>query len=139
MRITGNKPISGVQSKAAQKGKSSSSEAFVPDTGAESVAAAQVAGGSAIQGMDALLALQEVDGVSERRSRAAKHGHSLLDLLEKVRADLLAGHVSEEQLDVLSQRVANRQESGDERIDSVLDEIELRVKVELAKLGRFSD
>jgi len=56
-----------------------------------------------------------------------------------VRADLLAGVISEDRLEALASQVANRQSSGDEQIDSVLDEIELRVKVELAKLGRFAE
>ncbi|MEL7529564.1 MAG: flagellar assembly protein FliX, partial [Pseudomonadota bacterium] len=71
--------------------------------------------------------------------RAARHGHSMLDSLEAVRADLLAGVVSEARLEVLASQVADRKSSGDDRIDSVLEEIELRVKVELAKLGRFTD
>lgn len=139
MRITGNKPITGVQGKGAKKGKSSASEQFAPDMGSDVVQSSQTAGGAAIQGMDALLALQEVDALSERRSRAARHGHTLLDMLETVRTDLLAGHVSEDRLEVLASQVTNRQESGDPKIDSVLEEIELRVKVELAKLGRFPD
>ncbi len=89
--------------------------------------------------MDALLALQEVDDRAERRSRATKHGHNLLDTLESVRADLLAGHVSEDRLELLARQVSKRQSSGDPEVDSVLEEIELRVKVELAKLGRFQD
>ncbi|MCK7614876.1 flagellar assembly protein FliX [Roseibium sediminicola] len=139
MRITGNKPITGVQGKSAKKGKSSSSESFAPDFGSEVVSSSQTAGGSAIQGMDALLALQEVDERAERRSRAARHGHSLLDTLETVRTDLLAGQVSEDRLELLARQVSKRLESGDPKIDSVLEEIELRVKVELAKLGRFPD
>ncbi|ASP33544.1 flagellar assembly protein FliX [Labrenzia sp. VG12] len=139
MRITGNKPITGVQGKGAKKGKPSASEQFAPDMGSEVVQSSQTAGGAAIQGMDALLALQEVDALAERRSRAARHGHTLLDALEAVRTDLLAGHVSEDRLELLARQVADRQESGDSRIDSVLEEIELRVKVELAKLGRFID
>jgi len=139
MRITGNKPITGVQGKSAKKGQTSGSETFVPDLGGDVTSSSQTAGGAAIQGMDALLALQEVDERSERRSRAAKHGHSLLDTLETVRTDLLAGQVSEDRLELLAQQVSKRPESGDPKIDSVLEEIELRVKVELAKLGRFPD
>ncbi len=56
-----------------------------------------------------------------------------------IRADLLAGHVSEDRLEQLSLTVSKRQSSGDPEVDSVLEEIELRVKVELAKLGRFPD
>ncbi|MHA7777708.1 flagellar assembly protein FliX [Roseibium sp. M-1] len=139
MRITGNKPITGVQGRGAKKQTSSGSDTFAPDLGGEVSHSSQTAGGAAIQGMDALLALQEVDDRAERRSKAAKHGHTLLDTLESVRADLLAGHVSEDRLELLARQVAKRPPSGDERIDSVLGEIELRVKVELAKLGRFQD
>jgi len=139
MRITGNKPITGVQGRGAKKQTSSGSETFAPDLGGDVAHSSPTAGGAAIQGMDALLALQEVDDRAERRSKAAKHGHTLLDTLESVRADLLAGHVSEDRLELLARQVGKRPPSGDERIDSVLEEIELRVKVELAKLGRFQD
>ncbi len=139
MRITGNKPITGVQGRGAKKKASSGSDPFAPDMGGEVSASPQTAGGGAIQGMDALLALQEVDERAERRSKAARHGHTLLDTLETVRADLLAGHVSEDRLELLAQQVSKRQSSGDQDVDSVLGEIELRVKVELAKLGRFPD
>jgi hypothetical protein len=139
MRITGNKPITGVQGKGAKKKAAAAGEQFAPDLGGEVVHSSQTAGGAAIQGMDALLALQEVDERAERRSRAAKHGHSLLDTLESVRADLLAGQVSEDRLELLERQISKRPQSGDPQIDSVLEEIELRVKVELAKLGRFSD
>ncbi|WP_421983792.1 flagellar assembly protein FliX [Roseibium sp.] len=139
MRITGNKPVTGVQGKGARKKSPSGAHEFKPDAGSEVTQSTQIAGGNAIQGMDALLALQEVDERAERRSKAARHGHSMLDSLEAVRADLLAGVVSEARLEVLAAQVADRKSSGDERIDSVLEEIELRVKVELAKLGRFTD
>ncbi|WP_298819447.1 flagellar assembly protein FliX [uncultured Roseibium sp.] len=139
MRITGNKPITGVQGRGAKKRTDAGSDSFAPDLGAEVTQSAQTAGGAAIQGMDALLALQEVDALSERRRKAAKHGHQLLDNLETLRADLLGGHVSEDRLELLSRQVSDRQNSGDPQVDSVLEEIELRVKVELAKLGRFPD
>jgi hypothetical protein len=139
MRITSNKPISGVQGRGSKKRSPSSPDQFTPDVGGEVVQSSQTAGGAAIQGMDALLALQEVDERAERRSKAAKHGHSLLDTLESVRADLLAGLVSEDRLEMLAHQVSQRQTSGDPKVDSVLEEIELRVKVELAKLGRFTD
>jgi hypothetical protein len=139
MRITSNKPISGVQGKGARKKAAAGSEQFTPDMGGEVTQSSQTAGGGAIQGMDALLALQEVDERAERRSRAARHGHKLLDSLEAVKTDLLAGQVSEDRLELLATEVSNRQSSGDEQVDEVLEEIELRVKVELAKLGRFPD
>ncbi|MFN3132946.1 flagellar assembly protein FliX [Roseibium sp.] len=140
MRITGSKPLTGVQGRGAKKSSSSGSD-FAPDLSgaAEQPATQATAGGAGIQGIDALLALQEVDERTERRKKATRHGHTLLDSLEMIRADLLAGHVSEDRLEQLSLTVSKRQSSGDQEVDRVLEEIELRVKVELAKLGRFPD
>jgi hypothetical protein len=139
MRITGNKPLSGVQGRGAKKRTSSDNGVFTPELGDESPQTGALSSGSAIQGMDALLALQEVGEKPDRKSRATLRGHALLDGLELIRADLLAGHVSEERLEGLAKEVSERESSGDPEVDSVLDEIELRVKVELAKLGRFPD
>lgn len=140
MRITGNKPVAGVKGRDTKK-RAAGGEQFTPDLGlGDNIAqAGETAGGAGIQGIDSLLALQEVDGQSERRKRAAKHGHSLLDGLEDVKIDLLAGQVSEERLEQLALNVETRLPSGDPEVEAVLDEIELRVKVELAKLGRFPD
>lgn len=140
MRITGNNPITNLKGPGKKRSASGGSQ-FAPVTGGggETAQSGATAGGTGIQGIDALLALQEVDEQSERRKKAARHGHTLLDSLEAVRADLLAGVVSEDRLERLAHTVSLRQESGDPAIDSVLEEIELRVKVELAKLGRFPD
>lgn len=139
MRITGNKPLSGVRGKDAKKKTSSSGSVFIPDSGEETSQSESLSAGSGVQSMDALLALQEIRDEPDRRSKAARRGHSLLDGLEAMRADLLAGHISEERLESLAHEVAKEGKSGDPKVDEVIDEIELRVKVELAKLGRFPD
>lgn len=139
MRITNNNPVSGVQGRGAKKKTSGSGGLFEPDHGAPSGSASEYSSSSAIQGVDALLALQEVEQRPDQRSVAARHGHDLLDALETMRADLLAGHLSEERLEALERTVSEAVDSGDANVDSVLREIELRVKVELAKLGRFPD
>lgn len=139
MRITGNKPITGVQGRGAKKRAPSDADAFTPDLGEDSTQTSSVSTGSSIQGIDALLALQEVHDEPDQKDLATRRGHSLLDGLEAMRADLLAGQVSEDRLEQLAREVSDRQPSGDSEVDSVIDEIELRVKVELAKLGRFPD
>ena len=139
MRITGNKPLTGVQGRGVKKRTSSDGGAFTPELGDDAPQTGALSGGAAIQGMDALLALQEVGEKPDRKSKATRRGHALLDGLELLRTDLLAGHVSEEHLEGLAKEVAERDSSGDPEVDAVLDEIELRVKVELAKLGRFPD
>ena len=95
---------------------------------------APVAGMTAI---DAILALQAVDGPLEGRKKAMRRGKSLLDTLDEIKADLLIGRVSAEQLDALSVMLAQVRERSLPELDAVLDDIDLRVQVELAKFGRF--
>lgn len=89
-----------------------------------------------LAGVDALLALQGVGDATSERSRAVKRGHSMLDTLEELRLDLLAGALSPAKLDRLIGLVnARTPASGDPRIDQVIAEIDLRARVELAKRG----
>lgn len=87
--------------------------------------------------LDAILALQGVGDALSGRRRAIKRGTTLLDLLEEVKADLLVGNVTPERLDALAEQLTALREKVEPGLDAVLDEIELRVRVELAKLGRF--
>lgn len=139
MRINGQSQVSGVKGRGSKKRTDSSGSDFTLDTGdgktSENAASTSSSG---IQGMDALLALQSVEEQpDERRSKATQRGHDLLDTLDELKADLLAGRVSEERLERLASRLSEEIDSGDERVEAVLREIELRAKVELAKLGRF--
>jgi hypothetical protein len=138
MRITGQKPISGVQGRGSKKRSGATGDSFTPDYGEESTTTASTTSTGGVQGMDALLALQEVGEEPNRRRKAKQYGNSLLDGLESIRADLLGGEVSADRLEALAHEVTTAVDSGDAEIDSVLREIELRVKVELAKLGRFT-
>ncbi|MTI45256.1 class II flagellar assembly regulator [Roseibium hamelinense] len=137
MRINNNNPVSGVHGRGAKKRSSGTGETFRPDDGGSASSAQATSGATGIHGVDALLALQEVGSPLDKRGEATRQGHELLDELEMIRADLLAGHISEQRLNALSDAVSSEIESGDKEVDAVLREIELRVKVELAKLGRF--
>lgn len=61
----------------------------------------------------------------------------MLDLLEGMKADLLVGQVAPERLDGMVEQLRGLRERVEPELDAVLDEIELRVLVELAKIGRF--
>lgn len=87
--------------------------------------------------LDAILALQGVGDAMAGRKRAVKRGTALLDLLEDVKADLLVGGISAEKLDALVGQLGALRERTEPGLDAVLDDIELRVRVELAKMGRF--
>jgi hypothetical protein len=87
-------------------------------------------------GIDALIALQGIEEPAERRRRAVKHGRRALDALDEVKLGLLSGRLDQATMLRLKSVAADlKQGSGDERLDSVLAEIDLRVEVELAKAG----
>jgi Class II flagellar assembly regulator len=87
-------------------------------------------------GIDALIALQGVEDPTERRRRVVKHGRRALDALDELKLGLLAGTLDQATMLRLKSVAADLKEgSGDERLDSVLAEIDLRVEVELAKAG----
>ncbi len=87
-------------------------------------------------GIDALIALQGVEDPVERRRRAVKHGRRALDALDELKFGLLAGTLDQATLLRLKSAAADLSDgSGDERLDHVLAEIDLRVAVELAKAG----
>jgi hypothetical protein len=91
-----------------------------------------------------LLALQAVEDPLLRRRKALRRGGALLDTLEDIRLDLLAGRVGEGRLNRLlalvtsaRERCESRNGAADAQIDALLDDIELRARVELAKHGHF--
>jgi hypothetical protein len=89
-----------------------------------------------VGGIDALLTLQGVDEPGERRRKAVKRGRNALDALDALKLGLLSGTLDTAALARLKSVAAGLAEStGDPGLDTVLAEIELRVEVELAKIG----
>ena len=85
--------------------------------------------------MDALLALQDVGGPLERRRRAMGRAGRILDVLEEVKVAMLGGGATAADLERLSRAVRDQRDATDEPgLEGVLDEIETRAAVELAKL-----
>ncbi len=137
MRITSTRQASRLRGgKGVQQGASSGGafrtegtrSAGVPQKSAKSLT---------IGGVDALLALQSVGENGGRRAKAVKRGNSMLDILEDLRLDLLAGNVSEPKLRKLLNLVRDKADPGseDHALADLLDDIELRARVELAKRG----
>jgi hypothetical protein len=87
-------------------------------------------------GIDALIALQGIEDPVERRRRAVKHGRRALDALDELKLGLLSGTLESSTLLRLKAIAGDLKDgSGDEGLDQVLGEIDLRVAVELAKAG----
>ncbi|MDB5557546.1 MAG: hypothetical protein JWQ36_480 [Enterovirga sp.] len=86
--------------------------------------------------LDAILQLQSEEDPAERRRRSARRGFDLLDKLDKLKAALLGGAIPAADLGRIARSLAEAGSSGDPTLDTILAHIELRAKVELAKLGR---
>lgn len=135
MRVEG--PKSPTVSSKARKSGAASGGFSLPSQGETSLSApsSQASGLEGVQSLDAILTLQSVDSGEDRARRAVQHGHDLLDQLEALRADLLAGHVSPQRLGALLALVRAKQGVDDPALDHLIDDISLRARVELAKLG----
>jgi hypothetical protein len=94
-----------------------------------------VAGPGPIAALDSILMLQEMDDSADGRSKGTAHGEQLLNLLDAVRDGLLAGGIPRSTLNRLAVAVTRRHDTfADPKLQDVLDQIELRAHVELAKL-----
>jgi len=96
------------------------------------------AGGAAparsLGAVDSLLALQGVPDSTEGRRKAVKRASQMLDLLEEIRIALLGGESPHGKLEGLLRVVqSGRDDVPEPHLSQILDEIELRARVELAK------
>lgn len=136
MRITNNTPVSTVQGKGSKK-KTGSGGGFLIGNDGDAQAAVSTSSAASLSGIDALLSLQEMTVQPDDRDAAMARGNSMLDLLDELKADLLAGVIDPSRLESMAAALEDRPVSSNAGLESVIDEIELRVKVELAKQGRF--
>lgn len=107
---------------------------FKLDGAADAAKANGTAATSNVGNIDSLIALQGVEEAGERKRRFARRGKNALDLLDELKAELLVADLRYATLGRLQgalDQLAER--SGLPGLDSVLDEIGLRVAVEIAK------
>jgi hypothetical protein len=134
MEINGPRKIESAGVRRVGKPASGASSTFSVSDSAE-VRGSVVAGPGPIGALDSILMLQGLDDSMDGRSKAAEHGEKLLDMLDEVRDGLLAGGVPRATLNRLANAVTRRHDQfNDPKLQGVLDEIELRAHVELAKL-----
>jgi hypothetical protein len=140
MRILG--PNGTAMAAAAPATRRSTASGFSVSAEAAPRSAGSAGGPRSVGGIDALIALQgvqgaqEVEGPLERRKRAVKRGRAALDALDELKIGLLGGALSTATLSKLREAAAHlKLGSGHAELDGVLAEIELRVEVELAKMA----
>ncbi|MDB5432761.1 MAG: flagellar assembly protein FliX [Caulobacter sp.] len=98
--------------------------------------AAPASGLSGVASLDALLAMQDIGGPLERRKRAVRRAGRILDVLDEVKIALLDGGIPPMALERLTRAVREERAAIDDdpRLSGLLNEIETRAAVELAKL-----
>lgn len=134
MRIEGPGKVGGSVAGARRTGASAGFSLPQEMPHASQSAAAMAASAPSL---DALLALQSVETFPERRRRAVARGRNLLGALDEVRLGLLQGMVDPALPERLRALLAEAHEALDEAgLDEVLDAVDLRAQVELAKLSR---
>ena len=133
MKIQSNRPIARPERKQAVKSEKTSS--FTPTAAPESSRAASTATpASAVNSVDALLALQGQADDRSPEERASRRAFSLLDILDEIKIGLLEGGIPALKLRQLVRALGSeRAATGDVRLEGLLDEVETRALVELAK------
>jgi hypothetical protein len=133
MRIESNRPLKTVAARRDEKAGNTGNSTFAEILAGD--AAAPPAPAIPVGGIGGLLALQEVSDETARRRQASARGANILDCLDDLRLGLLTGQLSREKLRGLVAAIrSSRVTVADPQLQSVLDDIELRAEVELAKL-----
>ena len=142
MKIDGPNKTSGAKGVSKPGAKKSGDDgvfgAMLDDT-QETETSAPASRPSSVGALDVLLALQGADsGTSEEATKKAKKRASdLLDHLDRIKLGMLTGELSQSALQQLSRSIAShRDEVTDPKLTEILDDIDLRAQVELAKLDR---
>ena len=95
-----------------------------------------------IAGIDSLLAAQEADDPAQRaaKKRMRERGETVLKQLDKIRLGMLTGTLSVGNLlDVADVVASHRERINDPQLSSLLDEIDLRAQIEIAKMRMALD
>jgi hypothetical protein len=133
-KIEGTGPIRTPQQikRAAKSGGTSNANfARELDETGDAGASQGISGANSVMGV---LGVQEIDDALSQASKGKMRAFDILDRLDDLRLEILAGGISREKLKQLTHIVAvRRAQVTDPRLAEVLDEIDLRAQVELAK------
>lgn len=117
------------------KTDASGGASFAKQLVGDTAASHGVTGTSGVFGVSGMLALQEVDDATARASRGKMRAEDMLDMMDEIRHGLLAGTLSAQKLTDLQRVVqSHKVQVDDPKLAEILDEIDLRAQVELAKL-----
>ncbi|MGH1349459.1 MAG: flagellar assembly protein FliX [Methyloligellaceae bacterium] len=137
MRVNSSKNV-GSNAGAKKTKKNASGSKFSPIENEEASSATSVNKTAPLSDLDAILALQSVEAVDqkEQRKKAVFHADQMLSELEKLKIAILSGQHTRAHLLKLKNLIDHRPEyAEDSGLIDLLDQINLRVEVELAKFN----
>lgn len=125
-------------SKSKKSGKTAQADGSFEDFIASGVSKASSVGATqAIINVDSLLAVQGAGdaGAGKSRKRARQRADTLLNELDKIRVAMLGGNLTiGHMIDVADVVASHREKIMDPALTAIIDEIDLRAQVELAKM-----
>jgi hypothetical protein len=136
LRIDNNLRTGAVAARTSARGTTPGTT-FAIDDGTQPARVANAGPAVATASIDGLLALQAAEDGATGRRKQLRRGRSLLDTLDALKLDLIAGRASESHLNQLMALIGQARVASEPRLDALLDDIELRARVELAKRGIF--
>ena len=141
MKISGSGPIRRTSETGRPKrkgaGKGADFAAELDETVQDK--SARVSGSGPVAAVDALFSVQEVGDATKGRSRGTVRAQVMIDGLDDIRQGLLIGSIPLSKLTALVKVVREeRDQAEDPKLSAILDEIELRAAVELAKLDQLA-
>ncbi len=130
----------GATSKTSKAGKAGKTDSTFGDMVASAAAETQSAAATqSIAQVDALLSVQSVETATERgkKGRMRERGEKVLRQLDHLRLAMLTGNMSLGQMIDIADVVASQRETIDDpEMTAVLDEIDLRAQIEIAKMRK---
>jgi Class II flagellar assembly regulator len=140
MKINGPGPIRARDIRRADKSDKSGGASFASHLTGDEMSTAGTGAARFAPAVDSLLSLQTVGDGREGRRKALARGSTLLDRLDDIRHGLLIGAIPRLRLIELSQALrSERLREPDAKLMQLIQDIELRCAVELAKLGVYVD
>jgi hypothetical protein len=137
MKIDRSKGTSGTSGTKKSSSKSSDGADFSQYVQGGASETASTSATQSIASLDALLAAQEVEDPTQKaaKKRAYIRSDTILDKLEQVRIKMLCGNLTVgHMIDVADVVASHRDKIDDPKLTALMDEIDLRAQVEIAKM-----
>ncbi|MEZ5757039.1 MAG: flagellar assembly protein FliX [Emcibacteraceae bacterium] len=136
MKVKGTDRVTTSRIKRAKSASSADKAAFGKALNTEETQASSAMSGTApITSVNSLLSLQEMPTATDGKTKAIQRAEGLIEHLEAIRHGLLLGQISKKRLtDIVKALAIQREKNLDPHLVQIINDIELRAKVELAKL-----